>query len=57
MSASDNLNKAQFHFPEFHSTKMMYTHHTPHSEVRSATHVTKGRAGNRWKQKRKLGKH
>lgn len=55
MSASDHLNEAQFHYPEFHSTK--YARHTPHSETRSATHVTKGRAGNRWKQKRKLGKH
>jgi hypothetical protein len=57
MSASDHLNEAQFHYPEYHSSRAMYPRHTPHSETRSATHVTKGRKGNVWKQKRKLGKH
>ena len=57
MSADEHVNQAQFHWYTAHKpTKRMYPRHMPRSEVRKATHPTRGIKGNRWQAKGEHGK-
>jgi hypothetical protein len=57
MSATDNINQAQFHWINYGSTKRMYPQHTPRSDVRKVSHTgVRGHKGNVWQHKAAHGK-